>query len=147
MLSARPLKRCQISRMFPVLAQVLPDMTLKDWTALAGRIIRRSEADGEAGAIVIENDNATIRGCFIYEIETQAGGKRRLVVRHVVIPPLGQTMVAKVIHAAVEDIARTQACDFVHVELPTDAAWETDFFIGHGHQVLGIDIGHTTPSS
>lgn len=143
MLSARPLKRCQIPRMFPVLAHVLPSMTLKDWTALAARILRRRDADGKAGAIVIENDNGTIRGGFIYEVEVQADENRRLVVSHVVIPPLGRTMVADVIHAAIEDIARVQACDFVRVELPTSAAWETDYFSRHGHRVLGLDTGQS----
>jgi len=131
--------------MFPVLLQLLPGMTFNDWTSLAARMIRRSEADGEAGAIVIENDKGTIRGGFFYEVETRAGGKRRLVVRHVVIPPLGQSMVGNVIHAAVEDIARAQACDLVYFELPTDAAWATDFFTRRGHQVLVIDNHHAVP--
>ena len=146
MLSAQPLKRSQIARMFPVLAQVLPNMALKDWTALAAQLIRRRETDGNAGAIAIENDEGTIRGCFVYEIEAQATGQRRLYVRHIAIPPLGQAMVANVIHAAVEDIAQRQECDFVHVELPADAAWEAAYFTRRGHRVLCIRGRQAVPS-
>lgn len=127
--------------MFPVLLQVLPAMTLKDWTAFAMEMIRRRKADGRAGVVAIEADNGTIRGGFIYEVAGGPQHSRRLVVRHVVIPALGQSMVADTMYLAVEEIARTQSCDIINVELPTDAKWEASYFAGRGHAVH--DVGNT----
>ena len=142
MLRVRPLKRSQIARIFPLLLQVLPGIALAEWKTFAARLIRRSEADGMSGMIVVETDSGTIRGGFIYEVEELPDRRRRLVVRHVVIPPLGQTMVAGAIQSAVEEIVRAQACDFVHVELPSDAEWEADYFTRRGHHaVRGAEFG------
>jgi hypothetical protein len=127
--------------MFALLVQVLPGMTLKQWGTFAAQIIVRREIDGSAGAITIENNAGTIRGCFIYEVARAGDGRSWLNVRHVVVPALGQAVVADMIRAATETIARTQGCDVVRFELPTDAAWEADFFSRRGHLVCGIDVG------
>ena len=145
MLLAQPLKHRQVARMFPVLMQVLPTVTLKDWTAFATEMIRRRKTDGDAGVVVIETDNDTIRGGFIYEIAGGPQQPRRLFVRHVMIPALGQSMVADAMHRAVEEIARTQSCDFVDVELPADAKWEACYFAGRGHAVHDIVIAPVLP--
>jgi hypothetical protein len=141
MLSARPLKRCQIARMYPVLLQVLPTLTLKDWTAFATAMIRRRNADRRVGVIAIETDSNIIRGGFIYEVEASAAQGRRLIIRHVVIPVLGQGIVADAVHAAVEQIARSYACAAIAVELPSDATWEAAYFAGLGHAVR--EVGHS----
>lgn len=126
--------------MFPVLLQVLPAMSLMDWTAFATDMIRRSNADGGVGVVAIETENGTIRGGFIYEVESDRQQQRRLVVRHIAIPALGQGLVAEAIHLAVEEIARTQSCAAVDVELPTEAAWEASYFAGRGHAVRIIAL-------
>lgn len=142
-LMTRPLDPAKIQQAYPVIQELVGDLTLDGWTAFAAEIVSgRTAPKGEAGIIVAETMGGRIRGLFVYRVERSLDEGRTLVIQHFVLPGLGRTMVAEALYQAARELAATHGCTCIRAEIPPETEWTVGFFQKQGHRVVNWLLSH-----
>jgi hypothetical protein len=144
----RRLERAQIAQAYPMVRELLRDLTPEAWQAFAAKIMDHSDAEaGRTGVIVAESDDGHIRGLFVFRVEDDLDQGTTLVVQHFITPGLGRRTVAEALYSEIREITQRFTCDAIHVEVPPETSWELNFFQSQGHRVVNWLLSHSaTPN-
>ncbi len=144
----RRLERTQIAQAFPMVRELLRDLTPEAWQAFAAKVMDDSDARaGRTGVIVAESEDGHFRGLFVFRVEDDLDQGTTLVVQHFITPGLGRRTVAEALYSEIREITQRLACDAIRVEVPPETSWELSFFQGQGHRVVNWLLSHSaTPS-
>lgn len=140
-----PLRPEQIPQAYPVVRQIMEDLTLPGWIEYAHAVLARPSGDRTgSGIIVAETLNNRIRGLFVYKVEPSLDHGRVLTIQHFILPGLGRATVAEMLYGAIRVLAERNACNSIHIEVPPQTKWELDFFQKQGHRVINWMLCHPT---
>lgn len=125
----RHLRREQAMLAFPLIREVLTDITSDAWGRMARKLTDSgSQNDGSSGIVVAERHGVP-RGLFTYELTDDAESKRHLLVRNfVVMEPVKRKDSASALFDHMRELAHQFACSEVHVDLPPVSGWVRSYW-------------------
>jgi hypothetical protein len=139
MLTVSHLCICQVDAAFPLMQSAVASLTLEEWRLYATGMEAAHTSSGPRGIMVAKAPNGVLRGAFIYTVEecdAPTATDRTLVVRHPVVPLLGEQLASELLAESMQELARKHRCAGVVISLPPDAACRCDFFRMRGYHVV-----------
>lgn len=125
----RHLRLEQAMLAFPLIREVLTDITSDTWGRMARELMDGgSRKDGSSGIVVAER-HGVLRGLFTYELAEGGDSTRHLLVRNfIVMEPVKRRDSAHALFDRMRELAHQFACSEVHVDLPPVSGWVRNYW-------------------
>ena len=114
----RPLNLDQVPQAYPVVSILDPDLGPDQWSSYAIDLLTWSDGTGQRSILTVQNEQNHIFGLSIYCVKPDLRQGRILEIENfAVVDVIGNRAPARILLAALEKIAREQACSCVSISL------------------------------
>ena len=145
-LTPRLLDKTTIDRAFPLVRNLIPEITPDRWTQFARPHLASRSPHWPRGLMAIQNPSGYILGLFVFEVRDDLYENRALCIDNIIVPNLpGRDLVWATIVDTAEHLAIMNGCRVIRAGLAdeldpsnTDRAWLTASLQKAGYAMEGI---------
>ena len=145
-LQPRLLTRESVVQAFPLVCNVLPQVTLKQWVGFARPHMMVGWQTMPRGLMTVQNDDGYILGLFSFEVRDDLTETRILWANNIIVPNIpGRDVVWATLVGAIDGLAKTNRCHAVRAGLAdtlvragSDRRWVTTSLEKAGYSFDGV---------
>lgn len=114
----RPLNLDQVPQAYPVVSILDPDLSPDQWSSYAIDLLTWPNGTGQRNILTVQNEQNHIFGLSIHWVKPDLRQGRILEIENfAVVDVIGNRAPARILLAALEEIAREQGCSCVSISL------------------------------
>ena len=130
-----PLRGDRILQAYPLVREVAGEFSVAEWRAFVKTMLKARAGGADRRDIVgIRSSNDYLRGLFTYRVVPDLRHGRTLDVEFFMVESVfSPREIAASLMAGVEDVARAEDCNAIHVNLPPHASWLVNMLHERGY--------------
>lgn len=145
-LTPRLLDRSTIDRAFPLVRNLVPEITHERWTRFARPHLTSRSPNWPRGLMAIQNPAGYMLGLFVFEVRDDLYENRALCIDNIIVPNLpGRDLVWAAVVEAAEHVAAMNGCRVIRAGLADeldpsdiDRAWLSTSLEKSGYSLEGL---------